>query len=80
MVSYVPKGVCAKEIRFQVENGVLTKLEFVGGCRGNLSAIAKLVEGMPVDEVVSRLKGNLCQNNTSCADQLALALEAHANS
>lgn len=77
VISYAPQGVCAKEIQFEVENGILKQLTFIGGCPGNLSAISKLVEGMPVEDVIRKLKGNLCKNHTSCADQLAKALEGH---
>ncbi|HMM20852.1 MAG TPA: TIGR03905 family TSCPD domain-containing protein [Selenomonadales bacterium] len=77
VVSYATEGVCSKEIKFEVENGVVKQLAFVGGCPGNLSAIAKLVEGMPVEDVIRKLKGNLCRNQTSCADQLARALEEY---
>lgn len=73
--SYIPQGVCASEIRFEVENGIVRSVNFVGGCPGNLSAIGKLLEGMPVEEVIQKLRGNLCQNGTSCTDQLAQALE-----
>lgn len=77
IVSYVTTGVCAREIKFEVENGIVKYLAFIGGCPGNLNAISKLVQGMPVVEVVQKLRGNLCRNNTSCADQLAQALEAY---
>ena len=76
MTSYVPQGVCSKEIQFELENNVVKHVKFVGGCPGNLKAISILIEGMPVDEVIQKLKGNLCRNGTSCADQLAQALEA----
>ena len=75
--SYKPKGVCAKGIEFDIEAGVLRKLHFTGGCPGNLIGIERLVEGMVVEEVISRLKGISCgKKSTSCPDQLVLALEA----
>ena len=78
MAIYKTEGVCATDIIFEVEKGIVKKLEFVGGCPGNLSAIAKLVEGMPVAEVINKLKGIRCgENETSCVDQLALALEKY---
>jgi uncharacterized protein (TIGR03905 family) len=76
MVTYKTSGVCSKEITFDVENGILKNVGFVNGCPGNLAAISKLVEGMPVEEVIERLKGIHCgAKATSCADQLAQALE-----
>lgn len=75
MISYKPKGVCAKEIQFEVENDRIKKVKFLGGCPGNLNAISKLVEGMSVDDAIKHFKGNLCQNGTSCVDQFARALE-----
>jgi uncharacterized protein (TIGR03905 family) len=75
MITFIPKGVCAKKIEFEVENGTIKNVKFVGGCMGNLNAISKLIEGMPVDEVIQKFKGNICRNQTSCTDQLAKALE-----
>lgn len=73
--SYKTRGVCSREIHFDIEDGVLHNVEFTGGCNGNLKAISKLVEGMECDKVVSVLKGNTCgMNSTSCADQLARAI------
>ncbi|WP_054261443.1 TIGR03905 family TSCPD domain-containing protein [Propionispora sp. 2/2-37] len=75
MTKYIPRGVCCKEIHFDIENGLVKNVKFIGGCRGNLNAISKLIEGMPVEEVIAKFKGNLCRNQTSCTDQLARALE-----
>jgi len=78
IITYKTKGVCATEIRFEVENGIVTDLVFVGGCPGNLSAMTTLIKGMPVGDVIKKLRGTICRNATSCADQLAQALEQHA--
>jgi len=75
MTTFIPEGVCAKKIEFEVENGTVKHVSFDGGCPGNLNAISKLVEGMPVEKVIETFKGNLCRNGTSCTDQLAKALE-----
>ncbi len=74
---YIPKGVCSKEIQFEIENNQVKNVKFTGGCLGNHRAISALVDGMPVEEVINKLKGILCRNGTSCADQLAKALEKH---
>ena len=74
---YTPKHVCSREIRFGLEDGKVHNLRFVGGCDGNLKAIGKLLEGHDAAEAIRLLKGNDCGGRgTSCADQLALALEA----
>ena len=74
--TYKTKGVCASTINFEVENGIVSNVSFVGGCNGNLRAIAKLVEGMEAEKLISILKGNTCGfKSTSCADQLATAVE-----
>ena len=74
--SFKTRGVCASTISFDIENGIVSNVKFVGGCNGNLKAISKLVEGMEAERVISILKGNICGfKNTSCADQLAIALE-----
>lgn len=77
MESFIPQGICPKEIQFEVSDGRVQNVNFVGGCPGNLQAISKLIEQMPVEDVIEKFKGNVCRNQTSCVDQLAKALEAH---
>ena len=73
--SYKTKGTCSAQINFNLENGVVTDVNFLGGCNGNLKAIAKLVDGMTVEQIEEKLLGNTCGfKNTSCADQLAKAV------
>ncbi len=63
------------EIDFDLEGNVVRNIEFIGGCNGNLKAIAKLVDGMTVEEIEKKLRGNTCgRKPTSCADQLAVAV------
>ncbi|MBP1536184.1 MAG: TIGR03905 family TSCPD domain-containing protein [Ruminococcus sp.] len=73
---YTPKGVCSRKISFELEDGKLSGVSFEGGCNGNLKAISKLLEGQSAAEAVRILKGNDCNGRgTSCADQLAQAVE-----
>ncbi|MBR6376910.1 MAG: TIGR03905 family TSCPD domain-containing protein [Oscillospiraceae bacterium] len=73
--SYRTKGVCSSQINFDLEGDVVTNVEFISGCNGNLKAISKLVNGMTVDKIEEVLKGNTCGwKPTSCADQLAIAV------
>ena len=75
MQHYTTRGVCARQINYEVEDGIIKHVDFVGGCNGNLKAIARLVEGQPADKVADLLEGNtFCPRPTSCADQLAKAL------
>lgn len=72
---YRPHGVCSQKIMLDVENGRVKNVKFTGGCHGNLQGIARLVEGMTVEEVIDRLSGIRCGfKQTSCPDQLAQAL------
>lgn len=74
--TYQPKGVCARQIHFSIEDGKLHQVHFDGGCPGNLSAIGKLLEGRDAKEASALLRGNLCgTKSTSCANQLAQAIE-----
>ncbi len=77
--SYRTTGTCSKQINFEVENNIVSNVEFIGGCPGNLVAISKLVEGQNIEHVASICKGILCgDKKTSCADQLATAIiDAH---
>ena len=71
------RGVCASYINFELNNGIVSSVSFQGGCNGNLKAISKLIEGQEAERGISILKGNLCGfKNTSCADQLAIALRS----
>lgn len=74
--SFRTQGTCSQVINFELEGDVVHNISFIGGCNGNLKAISKLVDGMKVDDVVSKLAGNTCgMRSTSCADQLTVALK-----
>ncbi len=75
--SYTPERVCSKQINFSVDDeGKLHDVSFLGGCPGNLPAIGKLVEGKDAKEIADILRGNPCgMRGTSCADQLAIAID-----
>lgn len=74
--TYRPKGVCSQQMNISIEDGRIQNLEVIGGCNGNLKGIGRLIAGMPVDEVISRLEGIRCgYKGTSCPDQLAKALK-----
>ena len=73
---YKTSGTCSREIIFDVEEGKVKNVQFIGGCNGNLKGIAALVEGMDMDEVIARVEGVKCgMKSTSCPDQLAQALK-----
>lgn len=79
-MQYRTSGTCSQMINFDVNDGKVSNVSFIGGCNGNLQGIGKLVEGMSVDEVIERLEGIKCGfKSTSCPDQLALALKAYKN-
>lgn len=72
---YRTRGVCASEITFEINEGVISNVSFKGGCNGNLKAISKLVEGKNAEEIADVLEGNTCGfKSTSCADQLSNAI------
>ena len=75
--TYNTKGTCAQQINFDLDGDVVTNISFFGGCNGNLKAVSILCDGMTVDEIEDKLKGNTCgYKSTSCADQLAIAVRA----
>ncbi len=75
--SYQTERTCSKQINFSIDDeGKLHNVQFIGGCPGNLPAISKLVEGKDAKEIADILRGNPCgSRGTSCADQLALAID-----
>ena len=80
MYEYKTSGTCDQRILFDVVDGKVHNVQFIGGCNGNLKGIAALVEGMDVDTVIERVQGTTCgMKKTSCPDQLANALIAAKN-
>lgn len=74
---YKTQGTCSQRIFFDIEDGKVKNVQFLGGCNGNLKGIGSLVEGMNIDDVITRLEGTTCGlKSTSCPDQLAKALKA----
>lgn len=79
--TYKTKNTCSSEISFDIENNIVSNIEFTGGCNGNLKAISILLNGLSADDIVLKLKGITCgRRPTSCSDQLALAIEQALNS
>ena len=74
---YKTSGTCSQRIYFDIEDGKVKNVQFIGGCNGNLKGISALVEGMDVSDVISRCEGIKCGfKATSCPDQLAQALKS----
>ena len=79
-IEYIPQNVCAQKMIISVDDNIVKHVEIVGGCHGNRQAVAKLVEGMSIDQVIEKLEGIPCRGSrtglTSCPDQLAKALKS----
>lgn len=74
--TYRTKGVCSRSIMVELDGDTIKSVSFYGGCSGNTQGLARMVEGLKVDEVISRLRGIRCGfRPTSCPDQLTYALE-----
>ncbi|MCD8368831.1 MAG: TIGR03905 family TSCPD domain-containing protein [Clostridiales bacterium] len=77
-MTYRTRGTCSSEIQFDVKDNKVTDVRFIGGCSGNTQGVARLIEGMDVDEAIHRLDGIHCgPRPTSCPDQLARALKQY---
>ena len=73
---YQTRGTCSTAIDIEVTDGIIQSVKFTGGCHGNLQGISALVQGMKVEDAITRLKGIRCGfKNPSCPYQLAQALE-----
>ena len=79
MQTYNTKGTCSMRITYDVIDNKVYNVNFLGGCKGNLQGISKLVEGQDINDVITKLKGIICRNNTSCPNELAKALEEYKN-
>ena len=78
MNTYKTRGVCSREIRFDIEDNKIKTVQFIGGCSGNTQGVSRLIEGMDVDEAIRRIDGIDCGGRgTSCPDQLARALKEY---
>ncbi len=75
--NYKTKGTCSRRISFDLsDEGIISNVNFEGGCNGNLKGISALVEGKKADDVISLIEGITCGfKSTSCPDQLAKALK-----
>lgn len=77
---YQTRGVCSRAIHLDLDGDIIKSVEFVGGCSGNTQGVARLVEGMKVEDAIARLEGIKCgPRSTSCPDQLAQALRQASN-
>lgn len=73
---YQTQGTCSRKITIWSDGDVIRKVQFCGGCPGNLTGIARLVQNRPIREVAELLEGVDCDGRgTSCSDQLARALK-----
>ena len=76
--SYKPKGVCSIKMDFVIEDDIIKEFNVIGGCNGNLKGIKALIIGQNIDYVIEKLKGIKCNiKDTSCPDQIAIALEEY---
>lgn len=74
--TYIPRGVCSREMKVEIENGKIVNAKITGGCNGNTQGLCSLVIGMDAEEAIKRLEGIDCNSRgTSCPDQLAIALK-----
>lgn len=74
--TFIPRGVCSRKITFEINDGIVSKVRFSGGCAGNTQGLAALIEGMKAEDVIKRLSGIRCGfKSTSCPDQMAEAIK-----
>ena len=75
-VEFKTQGTCSRMVRASAEDGIITECKFEGGCSGNTQGVASLVIGMKIEDAIAKIRGIKCgMKNTSCPDQLSLALE-----
>ncbi len=70
------ENVCSKQIQLEINDDKISNIKFIGGCDGNLTAIAKIVDGWTIEEIEEKFTGITCgRRPTSCADQLVNAVK-----
>lgn len=55
---YLPKGVCSREMIFEIDNGIIKKVKIVGGCAGNTIRFVKITRGNEIRGCNKKVKGN----------------------
>ena len=75
-IYHTPHGVCSQKMKISAENGIITDVQVIGGCDGNIKGIINLVKGMRVEDAIEKLSGIRCgRKDTSCPDQLSIAMK-----
>ena len=75
-IQYQTNGTCCRLIQVKYDGDIITDIDFLGGCPGNLMGIKNLVKGMKIEDVISKFSGVRCgDKSTSCPDQLARCLK-----
>lgn len=73
-----PNGVCSRKIIVIVDEGIITEVNFQGGCPGNTVGVASLLKGMKVDDAIEKLEGIKCGfKNTSCPNELVRGIKEY---
>ncbi len=74
--TYIPRGTCSRRMTVELEDGIIKKVDILGGCSGNLQGISSLITGMKAEDAIQKMRGISCGGKpTSCPDQLSIALE-----
>lgn len=74
--THMNRGTCSRAVSFDINDGIVTNVQFVGGCNGNTQGVAALAEGMKAEDIIAKCEGIDCnRRGTSCPDQLAKAVK-----
>lgn len=74
--THMNRGTCSRAVSFDINDGIVTNIQFVGGCNGNTQGVAALAEGMKAEDIIAKCEGIDCNGRgTSCPDQLAKAVK-----
>lgn len=78
--TYKTSGTCSQRIDFDIDDDIISNVEFTGGCNGNTKGVCSLVDGMTVEQIEKKLKNIKCgMKKTSCPDQLSKAVREAYN-
>lgn len=78
IIKYETKGTCCKIMQVEILNNTIKNVKFFGGCDGNLKGLEAMLQGMHIDDVITKFRGITCgEKATSCPDQLAISLSEY---
>ena len=78
--NYLTDNTCSQMISVDLNDNVVTNIQYMGGCNGNLQSLERVLDGWTVENIENKLGDIKCgRRPTSCSGQLAIAVRKAYN-